>query len=100
MGETCLHVPARVFGFESNEDIACPPERSPSQLEQRASLLSALLKNSQQPIPSTYMDTSDADSEEEDDEMDVVEPEDNDIEAEDLVRAAGGSAPMPIPSTT
>ncbi|GLI64275.1 hypothetical protein VaNZ11_007491 [Volvox africanus] len=100
MGETCLHVPARVFGFESTEEIASQPQRSP-QLEQRASLLSALLKGSRQPLPSAYMDTSDVDSDDEDEEMEDGEAEENDgVAEEELLSAAGGSAPVPIPSTS
>ncbi|GIL83815.1 hypothetical protein Vretifemale_12549 [Volvox reticuliferus] len=100
MGETCLHVPARVFGFESTEEAAGQPQRSP-QLEQRASLLSALLKGSRQPLPSTYMDTSDIDSDDDDEEMEDGEAEENDgVAEEELLSAAGGSAPVPIPSTS
>ncbi|EFJ50661.1 hypothetical protein VOLCADRAFT_116822 [Volvox carteri f. nagariensis] len=79
--------------------------RSPGQLEQRASLLSALLKGSRQPLPATYMDMSDADSEDDDEDMEDAEAEENgdenDVVAEEeLLSAAGGSAPVPIPSTS
>ncbi|GLC45410.1 hypothetical protein PLESTB_000621600 [Pleodorina starrii] len=101
MGETCLHMPARVFGFESREETTGQPQRSPGP--QRASLLSALLKDgSRQPLPSAFMDTSDAYSESDDEDMEDVEAEENDAEEaeEDLLCAANGSAPMPIPSTS
>ncbi|GFR41787.1 hypothetical protein Agub_g2549 [Astrephomene gubernaculifera] len=103
MGETCLHtaMPARVLGFESSSDTVCQPQKSPGQLEQRASLLSALLKGDRPPPASAFMDTSDvySDDDDDDDDMDVGEAVEDVPEEEELL-PSGGSAPVPIPSTS
>ncbi|KAG2429121.1 hypothetical protein HYH02_014158 [Chlamydomonas schloesseri] len=95
MGETCFHIPARIFGFESSATEAAQPTRqaataSPSALETRASLLSRLLKEGSSQMPVTYMDASEySDSSDDDMEEGDCEEEPGDNSEED------GSIPIP-----
>lgn len=92
MGETCFHMPARVFGFESSAAEAAQPTRQATTASPSApSLLSRLLKDGSSQMPVAYMDASDAYSDDSDDDME----EGDCAEAGDEETEEDGSIPIP-----